>query len=111
MIQVLYFFIQIITGLIYMFIFNFIAIKTVGYFKNISLEVKYFWGYLGTLVFAMGFKFIWDYFDLSHMFLEAIVFGGIIVGILSCVYALTLMTLRLIGKEAWYKTLIRPLEG
>ncbi|MBM0065512.1 hypothetical protein [Alkalicoccobacillus gibsonii] len=109
MIQYLF---HVATGLVYIFLFNTILISVVNtkYLRNKNLEIKYLAGYLGTLLFAVGVWQIWSYFELTYILFESLVYGGIIVGFVTCAYAFLLYVLRLAGKDLIYTKLSKPLN-
>ena len=103
---------HVATGLVYIFLFNTILISVVNnkYLRDKNLEIKYLAGYLGTLLFAIGVWKIWSYFELTYILFESIVYGGMIVGLVTCAYAFLLYVLRLTGKDIVYNKLSKPLK-
>lgn len=108
----LQFILQVASSMLYIFAFNAVLLSVVKtkYISDKSLELKYLAGYSATLLFAIVVWQVWSYFEPTYIFLKAIVYGGMIVGLVTCVYAFLLYVLRLTGKDIVYKKLSKPLK-
>lgn len=101
----------LVTSFLYMGIYNFFQAGTTKLLKGLSLDVRYLIGYLVGLVFSIVFLLIRNSQPIVREYtFDIIIESGVIVGVLTTIYGITLVLLRLTRKDRLYNKLIKPLR-